>query len=119
MQARLQPLDHMGDSSGSSGRLHISPHGAHVDKVEAKVGQDFVDYEDDEHEYEALPSGYGWGVNMAAGAMVSIAGSVSRLGSALDQRQLANFVCCALLTFFQAGISEHAAIFPVDSIKVS
>lgn len=71
MQARFQPLDHMGDSSGSSGRLHVSPHGAHVDQVERKVGKDFVDYEDDEHEYEALPSGYGWGVNMAAGAMVS------------------------------------------------
>lgn len=101
MQARLQPLDHMGDSSGSSGRLHISPHGAHVDKVEAKVGQDFVDYEDDEHEYEALPSGYGWGVNMAAGAMVSITGSVSRSGSALIERLPADSVCCALLTLLR------------------
>lgn len=78
MQARLQPLDQMTDSSGSSGRLHMSPHGAHVDHPERKVANDFVDYEEDEHEYEALPSGYGWGVNMAAGAMVSITGSVSQ-----------------------------------------
>ncbi len=38
-------------------------------------------------EYESLPVGAGWGVNMLAGAM--------------------------------AGISEHAVIYPVDSIKVS
>lgn len=40
--------------------------------LERKVATDIVDFEEDEHEYEALPSGYGWGVNMAAGAMVSV-----------------------------------------------
>ncbi|KAL7424828.1 Fe(2+) transporter [Cryptotrichosporon argae] len=54
-------------------QAHFVPHGAHLDLPE------------DDDDYEALPAGYGWGVNMAAGAM--------------------------------AGISEHAAIFPVDSIK--
>ncbi|KLT45707.1 putative mitochondrial iron transporter of the mitochondrial carrier family [Cutaneotrichosporon oleaginosum] len=70
----------MSDKSGPSGRLHVQPHGAHFDKV-----GHVVDDLEDEHDYEALPLGYGWGTNMLAGAM--------------------------------AGISEHAAIFPVDSIK--
>ncbi|BEJ04400.1 hypothetical protein CcaverHIS641_0202170 [Cutaneotrichosporon cavernicola] len=74
-----QLLD-MTDQSGPSGRIHVQPHGAHMDKLAREI----EDFEDD-HDYEALPIGYGWGTNMLAGAM--------------------------------AGISEHAAIFPVDSIK--
>ncbi|BEJ11754.1 hypothetical protein CspHIS471_0202140 [Cutaneotrichosporon sp. HIS471] len=74
-----QLLD-MTDQSGPSGRIHVQPHGAHMDQL----ARDIEDFEDD-HDYEALPIGYGWGTNMLAGAM--------------------------------AGISEHAAIFPVDSIK--
>lgn len=57
-------------------RLHVHPHGAHLDtpeKLNAAI-------DDEEHDYEALPMGYGWGVNMAAGAMVS-GGGVFRNGS--------------------------------------
>lgn len=37
------------------GGVHMHPHGTHVEE---------------EEDYEALPVGAGWGVNMAAGAMV-------------------------------------------------
>jgi solute carrier family 25 iron transporter 28/37 len=40
--------------------VHIQPHGAHLDGLD-----------EEEHDYESLPVGAGWGVNMAAGAMVS------------------------------------------------
>ncbi|RSH77483.1 Fe(2+) transporter [Apiotrichum porosum] len=63
-----------------SPRIHAHPHSVHLEQAHTPI-----DAEDDEHDYESLPVGYGWGVNMMAGAM--------------------------------AGISEHAAIFPVDSIK--
>ncbi len=58
----------MTEQSGPSGRLHVQPHGAHMDKVAHAV----ADLEEDEHDYEALPVGYGWGTNMLAGAMVRI-----------------------------------------------
>jgi len=49
--------------------VHVHPHGAHLDRA----GED-----DEEHDYESLPVGAGWGGNMAAGALVSFArGSVS------------------------------------------
>lgn len=44
----------------------MQPHGAHLDANKVNTAID-----DEEHDYEALPVGYGWGVNMAAGAMVS------------------------------------------------
>ncbi|KAK4685106.1 hypothetical protein P7C73_g5053, partial [Tremellales sp. Uapishka_1] len=71
------------DASTSSSHIHIHPHSAHRPNVhgESSIALE----EEEEHDYESLPIGHGWGVNMAAGAM--------------------------------AGISEHAAIFPVDSIK--
>ncbi|GFZ50263.1 Mitochondrial RNA-splicing protein MRS3 [Saitozyma sp. JCM 24511] len=83
-------------------RIHVLPHGiTHVDHrpqptasgsgsgsgVGLGVGavEQHLDEDEEEHDYESLPVGHGWAVNMAAGAM--------------------------------AGISEHAAIFPIDSIK--
>ncbi|WVR08332.1 hypothetical protein IAU60_005385 [Kwoniella sp. DSM 27419] len=77
-------------SSGSSSgaHFHVHPHSAHLTGVPPvqPVGESSVALEEEEeHDYESLPVGSGWAVNMAAGAM--------------------------------AGISEHAAIFPVDSIK--
>ena len=41
--------------------VHIHPHSAHLQQVD----------EEEEHDYESLPVGAGWGVNMAAGALVS------------------------------------------------
>ena len=58
--------------------IHVRPHGAHVHSPD--VGPE-------EHEYEALPLGAGWAVNMAAGAMVRFlralwrGANVCRLGS--------------------------------------
>lgn len=72
--------------SSSAPSIHIQSHGAHLHPQhhgESSVALE----EEDEHDYESLPIGHGWGTNMLAGAL--------------------------------AGISEHAAIFPVDSIKVS
>ncbi|RSH93630.1 Fe(2+) transporter [Saitozyma podzolica] len=83
-------------------RIHVLPHGiTHVDHhrpqptasgsgsgsgVGLSVGAvEQLEEDEEEHDYESLPVGHGWAVNMAAGAM--------------------------------AGISEHAAIFPIDSIK--
>ncbi|WWD20030.1 hypothetical protein CI109_104503 [Kwoniella shandongensis] len=77
-------------ASGSSSptHFHIHPHGVHLTPTPPiqPAGESSVALEEEEeHDYESLPVGSGWAVNMAAGAM--------------------------------AGISEHAAIFPVDSIK--
>ncbi|OCF39344.1 solute carrier family 25 (mitochondrial iron transporter), member 28/37 [Kwoniella heveanensis CBS 569] len=75
-------------ASGSSSHLHVHPHSAHLagGPPIQPVGESSIALEEEEeHDYESLPVGSGWAVNMAAGAM--------------------------------AGISEHAAIFPVDSIK--
>ncbi|WOO79802.1 putative mitochondrial carrierc [Vanrija pseudolonga] len=73
-------------TSSSSGRLHVHPHGVtHLGHPTQTHSSALEALEEDEHDYESLPLGYGWGTNMIAGAM--------------------------------AGISEHAAIFPVDSIK--
>ena len=73
-------------SSDSSSGIHIHPHSAHLDRPHAHGESSVALEEEDEHDYESLPIGHGWGTNMLAGAL--------------------------------AGISEHAAIFPVDSIKV-
>ena len=48
------PVDH---TSG----VHLHPHAAHL-----QGGED-----EEDHDYESLPVGAGWGVNMAAGALVS------------------------------------------------
>nr|XP_019009047.1 solute carrier family 25 (mitochondrial iron transporter), member 28/37 [Kwoniella pini CBS 10737]OCF47828.1 solute carrier family 25 (mitochondrial iron transporter), member 28/37 [Kwoniella pini CBS 10737] len=78
-------------SSSSTTQFHIHPHSAHltgsVPPIQPAGESSVALEEEEEHDYESLPVGSGWAVNMAAGAM--------------------------------AGISEHAAIFPVDSIKVS
>ncbi|WVQ79466.1 hypothetical protein IAT38_001565 [Cryptococcus sp. DSM 104549] len=74
--------------SSSVPHFHVHPHAAHLDHSgpPIKAGESSIGLEEEEeHDYESLPVGSGWAVNMAAGAM--------------------------------AGISEHAAIFPVDSIK--
>ncbi|AAW43801.1 hypothetical protein CNBE0360 [Cryptococcus deneoformans B-3501A] len=77
------------DSSSSQvPRFHVHPHGAHLDHPAPPIqaGESSLALEEEEeHDYESLPVGSGWAVNMAAGAM--------------------------------AGISEHSAIFPIDSIK--
>lgn len=73
-------------TSSAAPSIHIHPHAAHLSP--GHHGETSVALEEeDEHDYESLPIGHGWGTNMLAGAL--------------------------------AGISEHAAIFPVDSIKVS
>ncbi|WWC73395.1 uncharacterized protein I206_107362 [Kwoniella pini CBS 10737] len=76
-------------SSSSTTQFHIHPHSAHltgsVPPIQPAGESSVALEEEEEHDYESLPVGSGWAVNMAAGAM--------------------------------AGISEHAAIFPVDSIK--
>ncbi|WVQ96363.1 hypothetical protein IAU59_003468 [Kwoniella sp. CBS 9459] len=75
-------------ASGSSSHLHVHPHSTHLTggpPIQPAGESSIALEEEEEHDYESLPVGSGWAVNMAAGAM--------------------------------AGISEHAAIFPVDSIK--
>ncbi|WRT69391.1 uncharacterized protein IL334_006375 [Kwoniella shivajii] len=86
-------------SSGSGTHFHVHPHSAHLTANGTGTGNGNMSVppiqpagessialeEEEDHDYESLPVGSGWAVNMAAGAM--------------------------------AGISEHAAIFPVDSIK--
>nr|XP_019043187.1 solute carrier family 25 (mitochondrial iron transporter), member 28/37 [Kwoniella bestiolae CBS 10118]OCF22117.1 solute carrier family 25 (mitochondrial iron transporter), member 28/37 [Kwoniella bestiolae CBS 10118] len=76
-------------SSSSIPQFHVHPHATHLNHNIPPIqpaGESSVALEEEEeHDYESLPVGSGWAVNMAAGAM--------------------------------AGISEHAAIFPVDSIK--
>ncbi|WWC65555.1 uncharacterized protein I303_108173 [Kwoniella dejecticola CBS 10117] len=76
-------------TSTSTPQFHIHPHSAHlsgsVPPIQPAGESSVALEEEEEHDYESLPVGSGWAVNMAAGAM--------------------------------AGISEHAAIFPVDSIK--
>lgn len=58
----------------ASSSVHVHPHGAHLDRT---TGAAVAGIEDDEHDYESLPEGYGWAVNMAAGALVrSIPGVV-------------------------------------------
>nr|ODN91296.1 solute carrier family 25 (mitochondrial iron transporter), member 28/37 [Cryptococcus depauperatus CBS 7841]ODN95401.1 solute carrier family 25 (mitochondrial iron transporter), member 28/37 [Cryptococcus depauperatus CBS 7855] len=77
-------------SSSSVNQLPYHPHVTHKNHTlpAVQVGEPSIALEaEDELDYESLPIGSGWGVNMIAGAM--------------------------------AGISEHAAIFPIDSIKVS
>lgn len=44
-------------STHKANGLHVHPHNVHVE-------------EEEEIDYESLPVGAGWGVNMAAGAMV-------------------------------------------------
>lgn len=51
----------------ASSSVHVHPHGAHLDRT---TGAAVAGIEDDEHDYESLPEGYGWAVNMAAGALV-------------------------------------------------
>ncbi|WVO13649.1 hypothetical protein L204_101270 [Cryptococcus depauperatus] len=75
-------------SSSSVNQLPYHPHVTHKNHTlpAVQVGEPSIALEaEDELDYESLPIGSGWGVNMIAGAM--------------------------------AGISEHAAIFPIDSIK--
>lgn len=67
MSQSHQLLTPMSENAGPSARLHVQPHGAHLDKIPAVV----EDVDADEHDYEALPVGYGWGTNMLAGALVS------------------------------------------------
>lgn len=62
------------DSSSSKvPRFHVHPHGAHLDHPTPPIqaGESSVALEEEEHDYESLPVGSGWAVNMAAGAMVS------------------------------------------------
>lgn len=62
------------DSSSSKvPRFHVHPHGAHLDHPTPLIqaGESSVALEEEEHDYESLPVGSGWAVNMAAGAMVS------------------------------------------------
>jgi len=80
-------------------RVHVHPHSAHLEQAHTPL-----DAEDDEHDYESLPVGYGWGVNMAAGAMVSICllRSARQLPSVCAQRgvsakQPAVYVCAAVV----------------------
>lgn len=47
--------------------IHVHPHATHIS--ESAVPGPAGEIED--HDYEALPVGAGWGVNMMAGAMVS------------------------------------------------
>ncbi|ORX38028.1 carrier [Kockovaella imperatae] len=56
---------------GSASTLHVTPHGAHVHPGSAGPSTGAV-IDPEEHEYEALPLGSGWAVNMAAGAMAGI-----------------------------------------------
>ncbi|WWC93123.1 uncharacterized protein L201_008090 [Kwoniella dendrophila CBS 6074] len=76
-------------SSSTIPQFHVHPHSTHlsgnVPPIQPAGESSVALEEEEEHDYESLPVGSGWAVNMAAGAM--------------------------------AGISEHAAIFPVDSIK--
>jgi hypothetical protein len=53
----------------ASSSVHVHPHGAHLDRT---TGAAVAGIEDDEHDYESLPEGYGWAVNMAAGALVRL-----------------------------------------------
>ena len=62
-------------SSGDGApKFHIHPHSAHVQR--SPQGGGGVE-DEEEHDYEALPVGAGWGVNMAAGAMVSVISSTA------------------------------------------
>lgn len=83
-----------------------------------------------EVDYEALPMSAGLGINMLAGAMVGLPmtrGSRERrcpiLGWLLASRAEngSSLPCCfssACSLPLKAGISEHAVMFPIDSIKV-
>lgn len=137
MSQSHQLLAPMSEQSGPSARLHVQPHGAHFDKTVSAL----EDIEEDEHDYESLPIGYGWGTNMIAGAMVSSVVSSEAGGwkwkwnwhwcgqwrGAMPSGRAPPFSPASTYPLphvygsanIQAGISEHAAIFPVDSIKVS
>jgi hypothetical protein len=71
-----------------------------------------------EVEYEALPDHAGLGVHMLAGALVS---SIHRHSGCKTDLSSYNFELrpnFGRITSLKAGISEHAIMFPVDSIKV-
>jgi hypothetical protein len=70
----------------------------------------------EEIDYEALPTGAGYGINMLAGALVRALCACIHFSQ--FWHMTAQLPVFALLTP-QAGISEHAVMFPVDSIKVS
>ena len=54
-------------SSSTPPSIHIHPHSTHIQ--DPAIVDDAGGVED--HDYESLPVGAGWGVNMMAGAMVS------------------------------------------------
>lgn len=59
-------------TSSSTGRLHVHPHGVtHLGHPTQTHSSALEALEEDDHDYESLPLGYGWGTNMIAGAMVS------------------------------------------------
>jgi len=55
-------------SSSTPPGIHVHPHATHIQRDPPTV-DDAGAVED--HDYESLPVGAGWGVNMMAGAMVS------------------------------------------------
>jgi hypothetical protein len=57
----------MASSSSTPPSIHVHPHTTHISRDPPIVGDAG---EVEEHDYESLPVGAGWGVNMMAGAMV-------------------------------------------------
>jgi solute carrier family 25 iron transporter 28/37 len=55
-------------SSSTPSGIHVHPHATHIQR-DPPIVDDAGGVED--HDYESLPVGAGWGVNMMAGAMVS------------------------------------------------
>jgi hypothetical protein len=70
MSSLRNPSSDAGPSHPTSHSLHVHPHSAHVGR---ENGSGIGGIEEEEHDYESLPVGAGWGVNMAAGALVSVA----------------------------------------------
>ena len=60
-------------SSSTPPNIHVHPHTTHISRDPPIVG-DAGEIED--HDYESLPVGAGWGVNMMAGAMVRVYGNL-------------------------------------------
>lgn len=71
-----------------SPRIHAHPHSVHLEQAHTPI-----DAEDDEHDYESLPVGYGWGVNMMAGAMVRI--GISFLRADCGMQRVSHHPRCA------------------------
>lgn len=64
-------------SSSTPSSIHIHPHSTHISDPPIPDGAGEIE----DHDYESLPVGAGWGVNMMAGAMVGPSKDCSRLTS--------------------------------------